>query len=138
MAGDEAGVGVHRGEDVEHPVDIARAVTRLWDDLADCPPQNSIAEFLLQYPWHRGAVARVQAVSDHPYAECRANLLAEDFLPRNIQRFQLAQYGMESYNPQSTDWLRVVLYSGAPRTDDVAAGIDDDWMFNCKPEKGHP
>lgn len=130
--------GQDSGEDVEHPIDVARAVTRLWDDLIGCPPEHSVAEFLLGHPWHRGAVARVQAVSDHPYAECRTNLLAEDFLPLNIQRFQLAQYGMESYSPQSTDWLRVVLYSGAPRTDDVAVGIDDDWMFTCKPVKDTP
>ena len=42
---------------------------------------------------------------------------------------------MENYSPQSTDWLRVTLYSGAPRADDVAAGVDDDWIFTRKPRK---
>ena len=45
----------------------------------------------------------------------RTNLLAADFLPLHLQRFQLAVYGMENFNPQSTDWLRVTLFSGAPR-----------------------
>lgn len=127
--------GTDPGENVEHPIDIARAVARLWDDLALSDSDTTVAEFLLEYPWNRGAVGRVQALTGLPYSECRTNLLADDFVPLNIQRFQLAQYGMENYSPQSTDWLRVVLYSGAPRTEDVARGIDDDWIFNCKPGK---
>ncbi|MGB5936314.1 MAG: hypothetical protein WBG36_10175 [Ornithinimicrobium sp.] len=36
--------------------------------------------------------------------------------------------------PQSTDWWRVTLFSGAPRIDDLLAGTaDDDWIFTRIP-----
>ncbi|MEV0081533.1 hypothetical protein [Saccharopolyspora sp. NPDC050642] len=126
------------GEQVEQPVDIARAVARLRDDLRNADPASSVAEFLLARPWHRGTACRVQALAATPWAEVRTNLLARDFLPLHLQRFQLAVYGMDNYSPQSTDWLRVTLFSGAPRAADVAAGIAaDDWMFTAKPEGEH-
>jgi hypothetical protein len=123
------------GESMEHPVDIARAVHGLRQDLAGADGDRSVAEFLLEFPWHRGIVARVQSVAGLRYGEVRANLLADDFLPLHLQRFQLALYGMETYSPQSTDWLRVTLFSGAPRAGDVESGADDDWLFPRKPGK---
>ena len=128
--------GIDPGEHVEHPVDIARAVHGLYTDLRGFAGTRTVADFLVDFPWHRGTVARVQGLATVPYGEVRTNLLARDFLPLNLQRFQLAMYGMENYVPQSTDWLRVTLYSGAPRASDVAAGTDDDWMFLPKPRKG--
>lgn len=125
--------GSDPGEDVEHPLDIARAVSALLADLIAVADACPVAEFLLAHPWHRGAVARVQSLTDAPYAEVRANLLDQEFLPLHLQRFQLAMYGMDNYSPQSTDWLRVTLLSGAPRAADVAAGHDDDWLFPRTP-----
>ncbi|MFC0448056.1 hypothetical protein [Rhodococcus jostii] len=127
--------GVDPGENVEHPIDVARSVAALEHDLAAAPDDATVAAFLVGHPRHRGIVARVQTLADVPYAEARDNLLARNFLPLNLQRFQLAMYGMDNYSPQSTDWLRVTLYSGAPRADDVAAGVDDDWIFTRKPRK---
>ena len=54
-------------------------------------------------------------------------------VPLDLQRFQLAVYGMDNFCPQSTDWVRVTLFGGAPRASDVAAGLDDDWLFAPKP-----
>ncbi|QGK70192.1 hypothetical protein GIY23_12235 [Allosaccharopolyspora coralli] len=126
------------GEQVEQPVDIARAVSALRRDLRAADRATSVAEFLLSAPWHRGAVCRVQSLATVPWAETQANLLARDFLPLHLQRFQLAVYGMDNYSPQSTDWLRVTLFSGAPRAADIAAGVnDDDWLFTRKPEGEH-
>ncbi|NDZ77876.1 hypothetical protein G3I19_04920 [Streptomyces sp. SID10853] len=130
--------GTDPGEEVEHPVDIARAVTALLGDLERADDGRLVGEFLLAHPWHRGAVGRVQSLAGLPYAEVRANLLAEDFLPLHLQRFQLALYGMDNYSPQSTDWLRVTLFSGAPRASDTAAGTDHDWFFVRKPRKEAP
>ena len=127
--------GIDPGENVEHPIDIARSVASLDRDLAAAHDEASVAAFLVEHPRHRGIVARVQTLADVPYSEAHDNLLAEKFLPLNLQRFQLAMYGMDNYSPQSTDWLRVTLYSGAPRADDVAAGVDDDWIFTRKPRK---
>lgn len=126
--------GVDPGESVQHAVDVARAVHALRTDLARVDPPTSVGEFLLCHPRHRAAVARVQAVSELGYAELHANLLAGDFLPLHVQRLQLAVYGMDNFNPQSTDWLRVTLFSGAPRIDDLAEGTaDDDWCFVPRP-----
>ncbi|KWX23678.1 hypothetical protein AFM11_12840 [Mycolicibacterium wolinskyi] len=127
--------GIDSGDRVEHGIDVARSVRALTRDLDAAPDTRLVAEFLLGHPWHRGAVARVQSLEGLPYAEAHANLLAREFLPLNLQRFQLAMYGMENYLPQSTDWLRVTLFSGAPRAVDVATGVDDDWMFTLKPRK---
>jgi hypothetical protein len=42
---------------------------------------------------------------------------------------------MENYNPQSTDWLRVTLLSGAPTLKDLNEGQHvDDWLFLPRPE----
>ena len=131
--------GVDNGEQVEHGTDVARAVSALSADLEAAEPGSSIARFLLAHPWHRGAVSRVQAVSHLAYGEVQTNTLAKDFLPLNVQRLQLAVYGMENFVPQSTDWLRVTLFVGAPRIDDLAAGTaDDDWIFVCPPTEVLP
>lgn len=126
--------GVDAGEQVEHSTDIARAVAALWTDLDTADAQTSVARFLLAHPWHRGAVSRVQTVHQLTYGEAQTNLLAEDFLPLNVQRLQLSVYGMENFVPQSTDWLRVTLFVGAPRVSDLADGTaDDDWIFVSAP-----
>ncbi|MFF2502447.1 hypothetical protein ACFVTY_03525 [Streptomyces sp. NPDC058067] len=128
--------GIDPGEHVEHPIDIARSVSALLDDLEAVQDDDQlVADFLLAHPWHRGAVARIQSLAGLPYAEVRANLLGRDFLPLHVQRFQLALYGMDNYSPQSTDWLRVTLFCGAPRASDIAAGTDHDWIFARKPRK---
>lgn len=128
--------GVDAGEHVQHGIDIARSVSDLRADLRGAENHVSVGEFLLSYPWHRGAVARVQHVGPLEYGEVRANLLACDFLPLHVQRLQLSVYGMDNFNPQSTDWLRVTLFSGAPRVADlVDRAADDDWMFTARPER---
>jgi hypothetical protein len=120
----------------EHPVGIARDVAALRESLGDVDPQNTVAEFLISHNTHWGIVERVQSVAALPYAEARVNPLSEDFLPLDLQRFQLALYGMENYNPQSTDWLRVTLFGGAPTVADIHAGAQvDDWLFLPRPQE---
>ncbi len=129
--------GEDPGEPVEHGIDVARAVTSLRADLAAFHGTTTVAEFLLAHPWHRTSVTRVQSVGTLAYGEVRANLLAADFVPLHVQRLQLAVYGMENFNPQSTDWLRVTLLSGAPRIGDLLTGTaDDDWAFTPRPQEG--
>jgi hypothetical protein len=128
-----------RGENVAHGVDIARAVHEVMTELEDVDPGMTVAEFLLGHPRRRSAVLRVQAGCKLRYGEVHANLLAADFLPLHVQRFQLAIYGMENYSPQSTDWLRVSLFSGAPRAADLTdQSADDDWLFTLKPMERKP
>ncbi len=80
-------------------------------------------------PAHLAAVARLFE-SDRPYGEPRDNPCASDYLPLQLQRFQLAQYGMDNFKPKSTDWLRVTLFQGAPRVGgDLEPGFADDWVL---------
>ncbi len=126
--------GVDPGEHVEHSTDVARTVTALRSDLALADPDTSVARFLLAHPWHRGGVARIQSVHGLTYGEVHTNLLGEHFLPLNVQRLQLSVYGMENFVPQSTDWLRITLFVGAPRVSDLRDGTaDDDWVFVSAP-----
>ncbi len=131
-----------RGKDpgviTEHPVGVARDVADLWSDIGKVSAHLSVGTFLLDYPQHWGIVERVQSVHHLPYSEARINPLSDAFLPLDLQRFQLALYGMENFNPQSTDWLRVTLYGGAPTVSDVNDAADvDDWLFAPRPEV-HP
>lgn len=121
------------GEDVQMPIGIARAVTELRADLRACDPDLPVGDLLVERPWRIGTVERIEGLGGHAYAEARVNPLSSRFIPLDLQRFQLACYGMDNFDPQSTDWLRVTLYGGAPRAEDVAAGVDDDWLFAPRP-----
>lgn len=118
----------------EHPVGIANDVIKLEKDLERSLGNQKVGTFISIHPEHWGIVERIQSISGIPYAEAQINPLAEDFIPLDLQRFQLAIYGMENFNPQSTDWLRVTLFQGAP----ILADLDseqalDDWLFMPKP-----
>jgi hypothetical protein len=127
--------GKDKGLITEHPVGVAKDVVSLMHDLWATGAETSTGEFLSLHPEHWGIIERIQSVEGLVYTEAHVNPLADDFLPLDLQRFQLATYGMENYNPQSTDWLRVTLYSGAPTVADVQEGVDvDDWLFLPRPE----
>ncbi len=111
--------GTAPGEGVEMPVDVARSVHTMSTALQDLSDDDPVAVLLLAHPEHRGAVARVQHHAHLPYAEVRDNLLGPDFLPLQLQRFQLAMYGASDFVPQSTDWVRVTLLNGAPSRHDL-------------------
>ncbi|MFK0006484.1 hypothetical protein ACIQTZ_05470 [Paenarthrobacter sp. NPDC090520] len=120
----------------EHCTDIARRVNALVDELQNFPPQSSVTAFLMAHPQQRFAVARVQQTRVLPYGELQDSLIDAGFLPLSTQRFQLATYGMNNFSPQSTDWLRVTLFSGAPRALDINNGADDDdWLFPTAPRE---
>jgi hypothetical protein len=80
------------------------------------------------------AVERLHA-SDRRYGEPRDNACCADYLPLQIQRFQLAMYGMDNYKPKSTDWLRVTLFQGAPRLGDMGPDVTDDWVLPPRPAR---
>ncbi|MCY0906387.1 hypothetical protein [Arthrobacter sp. H14-L1] len=120
---------------VEHCTDVARRINALAADLERFPAGTSVAEFLLAHPDHRFAAERIQQTKDYHYGDLQDNLVDAQFLPLSTQRFQLATYGMNNFSPQSTDWVRVTLFSGAPRVAEVMNGTDDDdWLFPLAPE----
>ena len=124
------------GRDVA--IDFAARIWRLRSALAELPDQLSVAEFLTRQPIHRMAVNRL-AASDSLYGEPHDNPCSARFLPLQVQRFQLAMYGMDNFKPKSTDWLRVTLFQGAPRLADLDPAMGDSWAFPCRPSKpGRP
>ena len=118
------------GQDVA--IDVALRLWRLVVDLTSRDGGEAVAVFLADKPEHRAAVDRLVA-SDRRYGEIRDNACAAGYLPLQIQRFQLAQYGIDEFKPKSTDWLRVTLFQGAPRLSDLGPGLTDDWALPVRP-----
>ena len=117
------------GADREIPLDIARRVQALAEDLAGAHGEETIAEFLLGSPEHRHAVRRVQALPRYPYAEIRDNLIAGAALPIDMLRAKLSFFGASKFDPRSTLWTRITLYQGAPLPDEIRCPDADDWWL---------
>ena len=122
--------------------DAALRLHHLAAQLDRWPDDTPVHHLLAAHPEHRLAVARL--VDHHPYGEPRDNACAREYLPLLVQRFQLAQYGMDNFKPKSTDWLRVTLYQGAPRvgalggspaTGERARALDR-WPLPPRPARG--
>lgn len=126
--------GVDPGEEFETFVDVVGEVQALVQDLAKADAGQSVAAFLFAHPQHRNTVERVQSFGDLPYGEVRANVLSDDFEPCHLIRFLLTQYGMEKLDPQSRLWVRGTFLQGAPTADDLAAGVEGDWIFPMPPQ----
>lgn len=110
-------------------IDVAGNMRELAAELASRPDDETLSDLLLDAPQYLQAVERL-FVSDQPYGEPRDNPCSDGFLPLQVQRLQLAQYGMDNFKPKSTDWLRVTLFQGAPRLRDLRSGSHDDaWMM---------
>jgi len=113
-------------------IDVALRLWRLRAALQEWADDTPMHRILSRYPEHRMAVERLHA-SDRRYGEPRDNACSADYLPLQIQRFQLAMYGMDNYKPKSTDWLRVTLFQGAPRLEDMGPDVTDDWVLPPRP-----
>ncbi len=114
-------------------IDFATRIWRLRSALDGLPDDLSVADFLAEQPDHRMAVDRLVA-SDCLYGEPHDNPCAAHYLPLQLQRFQLAMYGMDNFKPKSTDWLRVTLFQGAPRLDDLGPAMSDSWALPPRPQ----
>ncbi|WP_373635000.1 hypothetical protein [Yoonia sp. SS1-5] len=113
------------GADQETPLDIARQVKALAQDLTGA--SGEVAGFLALFPQHRAAARRVQSLINHPYAEIRDNLIAADCLPVDILRCKLAFFGAAKFDPKSDRWTRITLAQGAPCFDELD-NADDWWL----------
>ena len=118
------------GRDVA--VDVALRLWRFGESLEGRRADEPVAAVLADHPEHRAALERLVA-SDRRYGEPRDNACATSYLPLQIQRFQLAQYGMDELKPKSTDWLRVTLFQGAPRLAELGPDTTDDWVLPARP-----
>ena len=113
-------------------IDVALRLWRLRVALDDYHDDTPIHRVLAERPEHRLAAERL-SISDRDYAEPRDNPCSDRYLPLQIQRFQLAMYGMDNFKPKSTDWLRVTLFQGAPRLGDLGTADSDAWVLPPRP-----
>jgi hypothetical protein len=110
------------GSDLEQPLDIARAVARLWRDLLAWSGDETVAAFLSANPNHRLIVRRVQTSLSRPYGEVRDNVIAADTLPIDLMRCKLAFFGASRFDPRSDKWVRISLFQDLPYPLDICAG----------------
>lgn len=112
------------GADLESPLDIARRVSALSKDIDG---SGTVASFLTQFPRHRFAIRRVQALANHGYAEIRDNLISDRCHPIDMLRCKLSFFGAAKFDPKSDRWTRITLCQGAPLFDEL--DTPDDWWL---------
>lgn len=117
------------GAEREGPLDIARQAQALAAALAEADPTEMVAALALRRPDLRHVISRVQALSAHPYAEIRDNLIGEGCLPIDMLRCKLAFFGAAKFDPKSDLWTRITMFQGAPCRDQLSEGDPDDWAF---------
>lgn len=117
------------GAEREHPLAIARDVTRAYQALNAVSESGSVAAFLLQNPQHRHVVRRVQQAIKHPYSEIEDNLIADNMLPIDLLRCKLSYFGAVKFDPRSDRWVRINMFQHAPLPDDLIHRYDDTWVY---------
>jgi hypothetical protein len=125
----------HDYEEYGFPIDIARQVQRLDDDLQQRDPTDSVAEFLFDHPEHRSVVERIQTVRSLSYAEVRANPLDADFVPLSYISCLKAIWGIQRAHPKSKGWVRGTFFQGAPLPADLRDGAQSYWLYPSRPER---
>lgn len=117
------------GSERESPLDIARQVQALNEDLDGADDCECVASFVMRHPQHRHIVRRVQVAVRYPYSEIRENLLANSCLPIDMLRCKLSFFGASKFDPKSDLWTRITMYQGAPLLDELDKPIVDDWWL---------
>ncbi|MDB5998831.1 MAG: hypothetical protein JWP52_530, partial [Rhizobacter sp.] len=130
--------GIDEGEQYQLPVDILGRLEELMSLLAEAPPAQSVGRFLVSHPDMRFMAAWAYSLADRKYAVSRTDLLAFEFSPLRLMRFQLAMYGMLKFRPRSNTWLRATLFQGAGLPHELAAGQVGDGLFPVAPASDLP
>ena len=118
------------GQDLERPLDIARRVCSLNDDLEKFHNDKIVAEFLIKYPEHRFIIRRIQTNVWAPYSEIHDNLIDEACKPIDMLRCKLSFFGASKFDPKSDRWVRVTLFQGAPLKNELNDLKNDDWWMS--------
>jgi hypothetical protein len=114
-----------QGGELESPLDIARQVKLLRQDLTD--NFENVGEFLRQFPIHRSVLRRIQIMDSYPYSEIQDNMISQNCRPIDMLRCKLAYFGAAKFDPKSDRWVRVTLAQGAPLFNELD-GRDDWWL----------
>ena len=124
------------GVEREYPLHVARDVRELHRALVALGPswrERSVAALLLERPWLRRTVRRVQSLAGSDYAEIRDNVIGETCLPIDMLRCKLAIFGANKFDPKSDRWTRITLFQGAPLPGELDRKDVDDWAFPVIP-----
>ncbi len=121
------------GSEKEMPLDIARQIQSLANDIKQCELTMNVASFLQKYPKHRYCMRRVQNFPNYPYAEIHDNLVGSHCLPIDLLRCKLSFFGATKFDPKSDRWTRVNLFQGAPTIDTITNDDADDWWLPKNP-----
>ncbi|MEM8578851.1 MAG: hypothetical protein AAGF60_13445 [Pseudomonadota bacterium] len=114
------------GAELESPLDIARRLAALAQDLPDT--DTPLADFLAQHPHHVLAAQRAAIAARYPYADIQDNLIAATCRPIDLLRAKLALFGATGFDPKSDLWTRISLAKGAPLAADIAQGAEALWL----------
>lgn len=124
-------------ETFESFIDHIGLIQHLNNILTTYSDDQPIAEILMDFPDLHYALARVQYLSNMPYAEIRDNLIEQKFIPAHLIRFFLSSLGMESTSPLSIRYVRGVFFQGMPLPEEIRRGATDDWKFPLQPRVTH-
>ncbi len=128
----EQRVGVRKideGESMETFTALCRDVAALTDDLDASSGGESVGIFLLRHPHHRFLVERIQTFGKDVYAEIRANVADDSWVPAKAGKFVLSNFGMELATAHNHRYVQGVFYQGAPLPEDLGAGREIDWIY---------
>lgn len=115
-------------------LDLPRLIQALEAALADAPPQESVARFLMRNPKFRTLVARMQSLQDVHYHSPHMNIMAADFVPIQIVRLlNIGLHGIDKTRDFLNRNLRGVLFHGAPLPEDLREGRHADWFYPAEP-----
>ena len=117
------------GENVETFTALCRDVANLRSDLAYFGDNKSVGLFLLSHPNHRFLVERIQTFGDDDYAEIRANLVDDSWIPAKAGRFVLSNFGMELSTAHNHRYVQGIFFQGAPLPEDLKVGREIDWIY---------
>ena len=108
---------------------LCRDVANLRSDLAYFGDNKSVGLFLLSHPNHRFLVERIQTFGDDDYAEIRANLVDDSWIPAKAGRFVLSNFGMELSTAHNHRYVQGIFFQGAPLPEDLKVGREIDWIY---------
>ncbi|WP_036819391.1 hypothetical protein [Photobacterium sanctipauli] len=122
--------GEEAGEERELPLDVGRQVYRLYGALLKSESQQTLAEFLLLNPQHRGIAKRAWTLGNKVMGDIQMNVLHQGSLPMHLLRCKLAVFGATKFDPRSDRWVQVTFFQGAPLLDEIH---DGEWLFPILP-----
>lgn len=125
------------GAELEHPLAIARDISRLFQATEFADETSSVAEFLMLHPEYRHVVRRAQQVDVFPFAEISDNLIAHDMLPIDLLRCKLSFFGAIKFDPRSDRWVRINMFQHAPLPEELHSNYDDTWIFPVRSRQSH-